>query len=379
MKNPKSSLTNALTSNRHMMLIIIIAIVGIVFQGMTDGLFLSSRNLGTLFLQFSTLGYLTIGCVFVMITRGIDLSIDSVIGLVAATGAVTNILHDVNPFAVILIMLLMSMLTAGIQGGIVAYVGVPAFVVTLAGQMSLKGASLLISGGQERAPLDEKLSAIATTWLPSGIVIAVILVLDVVLCFYIVRSFLKNRAVYPEIRIISLISSLAPVILISALLIYVSVFKGLPFMFIVLAVWAVISHVILEYTPLGRQIYAVGANPEAARLNGIDPRKITFICFLLMGVAYFLGSVGSMARITGYSPTIGTGMDMDAIAAAVIGGTSTMGGYGTALGAVLGAILLTSIDNGMVLMNVSTFWQYVIKGIILLVAVVIDVKTKKHE
>ena len=377
MNNNKKAIGNLLVSNRHLMLILVIGIIGVVFQSLTRGMFLSARNLGTLFLQFSTLGYLTVGVVFVIITRGIDLSIASVIGLVAATGAVLNILHGVAPLPVMLVMLALCLLIGCVYGGIVAYVGVPAFVVTLAGQMSLKGAALLVSNGQERAPLDERISAIATTWLApsiSAIVIAAVVVLFIIST---ISGFNKARKEDPSMKLSTQFLRLLPVIAVALLLFYVSSFKGLPLMFIILVIWASIAHIVLGFTSFGRSVYAVGANPEAARLNGIDPRKIILKCFMVMSVAYFLGTVGSMSRITGYSPTIATGIEMDAVAAAVIGGTSLQGGYGTAFGAVLGAILLTAIDNGMILMNVTTFWQYVVKGLILLLAVILDVRSKR--
>lgn len=367
-----------LATNRHLMLIFIILIIGVIFQFTTHGMFLSSRNLGTLFLQFSVVGYLTIGVVFVMVTRGIDLSIASVIALVVAIGAVLNVDMGVNPIAVLAVMLVVALVAAAVQGYFVAAVGIPAFVVTLAGQLALRGASLLVSNGEEHAPVDNVLAAISTSWIPPIVSIALTLVVCAVVILTTWRGYRKAKSLGIETKTKSQLAvSLLPTIALTALLVYVSLFRGLPIMFVLLVLWAVIAYVVLEHTVFGRHVYAVGANPEAARLNGVDPRKILFACFLMMGVSYFLGSVGSMSRITGYSPSIATGIEMDAIASAVIGGTSLMGGYGTVFGAVLGAVLLSSIDNGMILMNVSTYWQYVVKGLILLVAVIIDVRTKR--
>ena len=379
-KNKTSGgLGSLLATNRHLMLILIIAVIGCIFQFTTNGMFLSSRNLGTLFLQFSVVGYLTIGIVFVMVTRGIDLSIASVIALIAAVGAVLNVDMGVHPAIVLGVMLVAALIVASVQGFFVAAVGIPAFVVTLAGQLTLKGASLLVSNGEEHAPVDDVIASFSTTWIPPAVSIALILALGAAITFGIIQSNRKARLLGVSSKSTKqLIVALIPVFLLAALLIYVAMFKGLPIMFAVLMGWAGIAFIILEHTAFGRHVYAVGANPEAARLNGIDPRKILFVCFLMMGVSYFLGSVGSMSRITGYSPSIASGIEMDAIAAAVIGGTSLMGGYGTIFGAVLGAILLSSIDNGMILMDVSTNWQYVVKGLILLAAVVIDIRTKRN-
>ena len=166
--------------------------------------------------------------------------------------------------------------------------------------------------------------------------------------------------------------------LLLAALIYASSYNGLPILGIVLAIFALIIHIMLTYTRFGRQLYAVGANPQAAKLSGVNPKLIVFKAFLVMGAGYFLASVGTMSRISGFVPSIGTGMELDAIAAAVIGGTSLVGGYGSVAGAIVGAFLLTSIDNGMYLMNVPTFYQYVAKGIILVIAVLLDVSIRKR-
>lgn len=377
-KKGQGKVGSLLASNRHLMLIVIIAVIGIIFQFTTKGMFLSSRNLGTLFLQFSVVGYLTIGVVFIMVTRGIDLSIASDIALIAAIGAVLNVDMGVNPVIVLLVMLIAAMLIAAVQGFFVAAVGIPAFVVTLAGQLTLRGVSLLVSNGEEHAPISSMLSSISTSWIPPAVSIAMILLTCAMIVLGTLLGNQKAKALGIDVKTPAQITaSLLPVFLLVVLLVYVALFKGLPVMFALLMVWAAVAFALLEHTAFGRHVYAVGANPEAARLNGIDPRKILFACFLMMGVSYFLGAAGSMSRITGYSPSIATGIEMDAIASAVIGGTSLMGGYGTVFGAVLGAVLLSSIDNGMILMNVSTYWQYVVKGLILLAAVIIDIRTKR--
>jgi len=377
-KKSSGGIGTLLATNRHLMLIVIIAIIGVIFQFTTKGMFLSSRNLGTLFLQFSVVGYLTIGVVFVMVTRGIDLSIASVIALIAAIGAVLNVDMGAPSLLVLVVMLVVALGVASVQGFFVAMVGIPAFVVTLAGQLVLKGISLLVSNGEEHAPVDMMLSSISTRWIPPAISIALICLISAAIILGMEQSNRKAKSMGIDTKTPSqMVVSLLPVFILAALLVYVALFKGLPIMFALLMIWAAIAFIVLEHTAFGRHVYAVGANPEAARLNGIDPRKILFACFLMMGVSYFLGAVGSMSRITGYSPSIATGIEMDAIASAVIGGTSLMGGYGTIFGAVLGAILLSSIDNGMILMNVSTYWQYVVKGLILLAAVIIDVRTKR--
>lgn len=370
----------AFSANRHIMLIVIIAIIWGVFQITTKGLFLSSRNLGTLFLQFSLIGYVSIGAVVVMITRGIDLSVTSVVCVVAAVGAVLNVESGLNPVATLGIMLVLSLGIGAIYGGIVSKFGIPAFVATLAGQMTFQGVSLLISKGQEHAPMDESITSFATTWIPPMYSLIIVVVISAILIFIRLRK--NNEAAKLGLEkndTNKKITTLLPIIFGAVFLIYVSRYRGFPIMFVTLIVWAVAVHIVLSYTTLGRHIYAVGNNPEGARLNGINPKKILFLSFIFMGFAYFLASVGATARITGYAPSIATDIQMDAISACVIGGTGLLGGTGSVIGAVLGTVLLSSIDNGMVLMNVSSYWQYTIKGLILLVAVIIDIRAQKNK
>jgi len=370
---------NYVVENRHLTLMFTIIAIWLFFHAMSDGLFLSPRNMGTLFLQVSILGFVSVGVVSVMITRGIDLSVASTIGFLAVIGSMANIDLGLSPLLVCLIMLAVAVIVAMFFGSVVAYLGVPAFIVTLAGQLMLKGFYLIVSRGEEHAPVDESISALAKTWLDSTT--CAVLVSLIVIAMVIATVWNNRKAVSLGLTGKTrwqLMGSLLSVVLFGLLLIYVSVFRGLPLMFVIMMAWAAVMHVVLAYTPFGRHVYAVGANPEAARLAGINPKRIIFLSFLLMGVAYFLSSLGTMARVTGFAPGIASNMELDAIAACVIGGTSLMGGTGTVVGAILGAILLSTLDNGMILLDVSSFWQYAIKGAILLGAVILDMRLQKN-
>lgn len=364
--------------NRHLTLLFTIVAIWLFFHWRSEGLFLSPRNIGTLFLQVSILGSVSVGVLSIMITRGIDLSVASTIGFLAVIGSMLNIDAGVSPIAVCLVMLIVSLIVAMFYGSIVAYLGVPAFIVTLAGQLMLKGFYLIISRGEEHAPVDERISNLAKTWLNSTVCTVVAIILVVAIIFAAIKSNKKSIAMGIGGKSkLQMAGSLLSTVLFGLLMIYVAMFRGLPLMFVVMLGWAVAMHVILTYTPFGRNIYAVGANPEAARLAGVNPKQIIFLCFMMMGVSYFLSSVGTMARVTGFAPGIAANMELDAVAACVIGGTSLLGGTGTVIGAVLGAILLSTLDNGMILLNVSSFWQYAIKGAILLGAVILDMRLQK--
>lgn len=296
--------------------------------------------------------------------------------MLSGIGAVLNIGYNVNPILVMLVMMVCAIAIAAIQGFIVSHWALPAFIVTMAGQLAFKGVGLILTGGHEYAPVEPLLKDISTTWLPPSISIAII---SATFLAFTISQIISNKKECADNKPVGkLLLSFVPLVLLLAALIYASSYNGLPILGIVLAIFALIIHIMLTYTRFGRQLYAVGANPQAAKLSGVNPKLIVFKAFLVMGAGYFLASVGTMSRISGFVPSIGTGMELDAIAAAVIGGTSLVGGYGSVAGAIVGAFLLTSIDNGMYLMNVPTFYQYVAKGIILVIAVLLDVSIRKR-
>lgn len=357
-------------------LMLITAAVWVLFYFATGGVFLSARNVATLILQSSILGCSAVGMMVVILTGGIDLSIGSVVLLLSGIGAVLNIGYNVNPIWVMLVMMVCAIAIAAIQGFIVSHWALPAFIVTMAGQLAFKGVGLILTGGHEYAPVEPLLKDISTTWLPPSISIAII---SATFLAFTISQIISNKKECADNKPVGkLLLSFVPLVLLLAALIYASSYNGLPILGIVLAIFALIIHIMLTYTRFGRQLYAVGANPQAAKLSGVNPKLIVFKAFLVMGAGYFLASVGTMSRISGFVPSIGTGMELDAIAAAVIGGTSLVGGYGSVAGAIVGAFLLTSIDNGMYLMNVPTFYQYVAKGIILVIAVLLDVSIRKR-
>ena len=357
-------------------LMLITAAVWVLFYFATGGVFLSARNVATLILQSSILGCSAVGMMVVILTGGIDLSIGSVVLLLSGIGAVLNIGYNVNPILVMLVMMVCAIAIAAIQGFIVSHWALPAFIVTMAGQLAFKGVGLILTGGHEYAPVEPLLKDISTTWLPPSISIAII---SATFLAFTISQIISNKKECADNKPVGkLLLSFVPLVLLLAALIYASSYNGLPILGIVLAIFALIIHIMLTYTRFGRQLYAVGANPQAAKLSGVNPKLIVFKAFLVMGAGYFLASDGTMCRISGFGPSIGTGMELDAIAAAVIGGTSLVGGYGSVAGAIVGAFLLTSIDNGMYLMNVPTFYQYVAKGIILVIAVLLDVSIRKR-
>lgn len=266
-------------------LMLITAAVWVLFYFATGGVFLSARNVATLILQSSILGCSAVGMMVVILTGGIDLSIGSVVLLLSGIGAVLNIGYNVNPILVMLVMMVCAIAIAAIQGFIVSHWALPAFIVTMAGQLAFKGVGLILTGGHEYAPVEPLLKDISTTWLPPSISIAII---SATFLAFTISQIISNKKECADNKPVGkLLLSFVPLVLLLAALIYASSYNGLPILGIVLAIFALIIHIMLTYTRFGRQLYAVGANPQAAKLSGVNPKLIVFKAFLVMGAGYF--------------------------------------------------------------------------------------------
>lgn len=372
-----NNLSSLLSRNSSFSLIIIILLVWFVFQLLTDGVYLSSRNLGIILLQFTILCFVTLGMVLVVIVRSIDLSVASVIMFIVVIATIIDQTYALNPLILLILMLFISILVAAWQGFFVAKLAIPAFIVTLAGQLYFRGAALVISGGKAQIGIPPLINALTTKYIPVTFSVAYLCIMFIIAIIIMIKNNLKAKSLgLPYLKGGRFIASIIPFIILLIGLIYISSLQGLPWLVAILFLVIIVYQIILHSSSLGRFIFAVGDNPTAALLAGIKTEKIIFITFILMGISYFLASIGVMSRLNGFVPTMVPLMELNAIASAVIGGTSLLGGYGSIIGGVLGALLLTSIDNGMTILNVPTFYQYIAKGLILLIAVIIDIYAK---
>ena len=364
-------------SLRGYSLVLIIVVVWLCFQWLTGGTFLSQRNLGLLALQTSITGITAIGAVMLIITRNFDLSIGSVLEVMTVVIAILTIRHDWGPVPTVAVVMLLGIAIGAWQGWWVAMLGVPSFIVSLAGMLYFRGLALTISGGETIAPIPKSLGVVATGWMgPAGsttLMVAGFLVLGAYVAHraYRARSLGLIERAWPTV-----LRSLGPVLLFAALAGYVATFRGIPYLVLLLGAVTLGGVLLTTTTRLGRQMYAVGSNPEAARLSGIDPSWTVFKVWIIEGVIYGISGIALAARLTGAVTGAGVFMELDAIASAIIGGTSLAGGSGTIVGGVLGAVLMKSLDNGMGLINVKTFYQYISKGVVLLVAVFLDLRLR---
>ncbi|MGY4688633.1 sugar ABC transporter permease [Salibacterium sp. K-3] len=360
-------------------LIIAFLLIVVIFTILTNGDFLTSRNITNLMRQMTVIGILSVGMTMVIISGNIDLSVGSLLGLTGGIAAILQVWFDWNTFPVIIATIAAGILLGLWQGWWIAYVGIPAFIVTLAGMMIFRGILLGISGGQTIASLEPGFTAIGQSYLPYSI--GYILTALFILSIFILKFRSRQKSHRLDLHVTAPAADYGRIVVSSAfallLVYYISRYQGIPMPLLILTFAAVFFIFILNNTAFGRHLYSIGGNQEAALLSGINIKRNTLMVFMLMGALSAVAGIILTSRLN--AATIGAGemYELDAIAAVVIGGTSLMGGTGTIIGSILGALIMTSIDNGMSMLNVETFWQNIVKGLILILAVWLDISSKK--
>jgi D-xylose transport system permease protein len=366
------------TQYKILALLVAIAVIWAFFSWKTDGGFTSARNLSNLMRQMSVTGILACGMVFVIIAGEIDLSVGSLLGLLGGAAAVLDVTHHLPLPLSMAIVLASGLLLGFVNGYLTAYAGIPSFIVGLGGMLAYRGIVLGITGGSTIAPISPGFEQLGQAYLPPtfGIVLGVVLfALAAVLA---VRQR-ANQARH-NLPVIALWRSLFRVALTGIVLAgFISTFnsyEGIPLPVLILLVLLGVFSYIAKQTVFGRRIYAVGSNMEATRLSGINVRAVKLWIFGLMGLMCALAGLINTARLAAGSPSAGTSGELDVIAACFIGGTSMRGGAGTVHGALVGALVMASLDNGMSMLDVDTYWQMIVKGAILTLAVWLDVATR---
>ncbi|MEI7989191.1 MAG: sugar ABC transporter permease [Chloroflexota bacterium] len=370
---------------------IMLALVAIwaLFAATTKGAYLNAQNFSNLLRQMTVTSFLASGMVLVIVTGGIDLSVGKLAGFVSVVAAYfqasvwTKVIPDQPILAAVLSILIglgVGVLWGIAQGYIISYLRVPAFIVTLGSMWILNGAILLVTQGKTIPANQPAFSVIAQGYLPNwaGWVLGAISI--VLLVYSTVRG--RNQKRKYGFELAPLFLDLIKVIFFSALIAgyvyYVNLYNGVAVPVLLLAITVLIMSYISDNTRFGRYAYAIGGNREAARLSGIGIRKNVFQIFVLMG---FLCGVSGvvLASYVGYGTiAAGNGYELDAIASCILGGTSTLGGEGTVIGAMIGSLIMTSLTNGLQMLNVAPAWQYVVKGVVLILAVLADVYFKKN-
>ncbi len=380
---------------RQYVMLVALATIWIVFAFLTDGTFLTARNVSNLVVQTVTTAILAMGIVLVIVAGHIDLSVGSVLGFTGAVCATLMISHGWGVVPSILATLAVGLAIGAWHGFWIAYRRVPAFIVTLASMLAFRGLIIGITGGQTQGLEMARESVAASfqrigqgnlpTWRPAvegqlhdTTLAASLLVLAIVVAMRLRARAARRRDGLPPVPVWIEAARLA--LLVTAVAGFGGVmtfYQGLPWSVVLLLALAAVFSFVANDTTFGRRLYAIGGNAEAARLAGIDVPRTTLGLFVTMGVMSALAGIVTTSRLNAATTSAGQNAELDAIAAAVIGGASLMGGEGTVVGALVGALVMASLDNGMSLLNLDITWQYVIKGLILLFAVWADVAQRK--
>jgi D-xylose transport system permease protein len=361
-------------SLRDSTLIAVLAVIWVFFNIATNGTFLTQRNIILLALQTSIVSLAAISAVMLIVTRNFDLSVGSAVALVGVVVALLTVKYGVEPWLAVALSLCVGLAMGAWQGWWVTRMGVSSFIVTLAGMLYFRGVSMIATNGATVAPLPAELKQIATGFLPP--LASIIVVTASFLVFAGLRTVELRRGV--ALGVVTrfnaeLARALLPALVVTIAVVWLASWQGIPYLVGLVAICAIAADILMRRTKFGTQLYAIGGNPEAARLSGIKVNRVIFQNFLIAGLAYGITGVALTARVSGaIAGSAGLFLELDAIAAAIIGGTSLSGGRGRIFGALVGALLMGSLNNGMSLMNVPTFYQDTARGAVLLLAVAID-------
>ena len=370
-------------------MIIILVVLLIAFQAMTDGIFWRPLNITNLVLQNSHILVLAAGMLLVVLLGHVDLSVGSVMAFVGAIAGVLMVNNGMSPWVAVPLCVLIGALIGAWQGFWVAYVGIPAFIVTLSGLLMFRGLTQVVLGGQSLAPFPTSFQKISTGYLPDivssdhihllSMIIGVGITALLIFGQWRTRERRKKNLFEVESTSTFLFKALfIGVVFIGATYVFAS-YQGYPIILILLGVIVAAYGFLTNKTVAGRQIYATGGNRKAAELSGIKTKKITFWVFVNMGAMPALAGLVLAARLNAATPQAGTSMELDAMAAVYFGGASTSGGIGTIMGAIVGGLVMGVLNNGMSILGVGVDWQQAIKGLILLLAVVLDIYNKKKK
>jgi putative multiple sugar transport system permease protein len=363
-------------------------VIMLTFTIMTDGLFISSRNISNLLDSAGYIAVLAVGMTLVIVIRHIDLSVGFAAGFMGAIAAILLTKYGVPVFVTIPIILALGILIGLFNGTLVAKFGIPSFVATLAGWLIFRGALLRVTEGTGTINIkNDAFNAIGNGYIPSiaqvnGLHLLTLLLGLVAILVYIYSEFStrKNKLKY-QFEVTSNGIFIFKLVFISAIIAYISWilagYNGFSWTMIIMLLVVVIYHFLATKTVLGRHVYAVGSNPEAAHLSGINVNKIIYIVFGSMGMLAALSGILFTSRLQSATTTAGTLFELDAVAAAYVGGVSSAGGVGKVTGAIIGAIVMASLSSGMNLLGVGVSMQYMIRGGVLAGAVIFDVMTRK--
>ncbi|MFG6495737.1 sugar ABC transporter permease [Fictibacillus sp. UD] len=363
-------------------------VIMLTFSIMTDGLFMSSRNISNLLDSTGYIAVLAVGMTLVIVIRHIDLSVGFAAGFLGAIAAILLTKMGLPVYVTIPVILVLGIFIGLFNGLLIAKYAIPSFVATLAGMLIFRGALLQVTEKTGTIIIkDDAFNAIGNGFIPSLMIVNGLHLLSLILgllsiLFYIYSeiSTRRNKIKY-QFDVVSKGIFTFKLVFVSAIIAYVTWilagYNGFSWTVVIMLLVVVVYHFLTTKTVLGRHIYAVGSNPEAAHLSGINVNKITYMVFGSMGMLAALSGILFTSRLQSATTTAGTLFELDAIAAAYVGGVSSAGGVGKVTGAIIGAIVMASLSSGMNLLGVGVSMQYMIRGGVLVAAVLFDVMTRK--
>ena len=384
-----SELKDIFTKNlRTSGIYIAFVLIVVLFTILTKGLLLNPTNITNIILQYSYVLVLALGMIMVIVAGHIDLSVGSLVALTGAVSAVLVIKGGMPWWVGMLAGIAVGALCGVWQGFWVAYVGIPAFIVTLAGMLLFRGLTYEVLHNVSLSPFPGEYQQIAGGFLNGllggygydtfTLLIGVLAVAGLVVSQWRTR---QGRVKYGQ-QVESLTMFLAKNALSAAIILWffwqIATSRGMPIVLIILAVLIIAYHVLTTKTVFGRHIYAIGGNLSAAKLSGVNVKKVNFWIFINMGMLAGIAGVVFSSRSNGAQPGAGNMFELDAIAACFIGGASTTGGVGRVTGAIVGGLVMAVLSNGMQLMGVGASTQQIVKGVVLLLAVAFDIYNKRR-
>ncbi|OIH94423.1 multiple monosaccharide ABC transporter permease [Curtobacterium sp. MCBA15_001] len=384
LKSAASYLTGQL---RQIGLFIALIVIVVFFQVTTNGITLAPINVSNLIVQNSYILILAIGMVMVIIAGHIDLSVGSIVAFTGAMAGVMITQWGIPwPIAVVLCLVLGGLVGAW-QGFWIAYFGIPAFIVTLAGMLAFRGAAQIVLQNQQISPFPTGFRALGSGFLPtfgSSGYEPLTMILGFAAAAVMVVVSLRGRATRRKYQLESepFVWFIVKLAFGALLVIYVALllasYSGTPIVLVILGLLVVVYSVVMRSAVFGRHVYAIGGNALAAQLSGVKTKRVTFLLFVNMGVIAALAGVVFTGQLNLAAPGAGNGFELDAIAAVFIGGAAVTGGIGTVPGAIIGGLIIGLLNNGMSILGVGTEFQSLIKGLVLLAAVAFDVFNKRR-
>ncbi len=358
-----------------------IALVSIMllFEILTGGILLKPLNINNIILQNSYILVLAIGMLLVIITGNVDLSVGSVVAFVGAIGAILMVNYNAPVFLTIIICLVIGGLIGAWQGFWIAYMKIPAFIVTLAGMLVFRGLTLVILEGQTIAPLPDGFKLMSAGFIPGKFTAVIVGIVVSLLFIYVQLKNRKNKLKHNfEVESTGILTAkcVLAILVINLFTLCLASYKGIPNVLVLLTVLIVGYTFVAKKTVPGRHIYALGGNQKAAELSGIKTKRTMFWVYVNMGIMAALAGMVFAGRLNAATPKAGSNFELDAIAACYIGGASALGGVGTVFGAIIGGLVMGVLNNGMSILGVSVDWQQTIKGLVLLAAVAFDIYSK---